>query len=287
MAYYNSSNVSVFPSAYRKVDTKGKYTSEYNFVNIINSIIDVDSYVLSTDTTLANDHILRVVIHGYYFEIENFIKPTNKALYLAIRVENNTSNALVNFNNGSAAEDTALDQGSEFTGLYTGDTEPNTAAGEGYTIYTLQVCDFNGNLNNVRLSTDSIFFDNDKDSDLTGKINEKQNKLTTGNGLSLSNDSTIKIIDNYNRTLASAVGGEGSSTQPVYVNSSGQFTALSGASGATQTNESYGGISYKYTQAALITSGTLQQTGTSFYASTGNPPSGVGRNGDFWFKYIA
>ena len=64
MSYIQSDHVKVFPSTYRTEYLQGKYTSEENFVNIINSITDIKSYVL--DWTFP---VLKVVINGYYFEI--------------------------------------------------------------------------------------------------------------------------------------------------------------------------------------------------------------------------
>lgn len=294
MAYYESDNVHVFPSAYRKKFAAGKYTSEYNFTNIINSIVDVDSYVLSTDETLANDHTLRVVIHGYYFEIKEFSKPSGK-LYLAIKVEKNNHNALVQYGNGSNYDETALDDNTYFKGLYYGNEYPNDSGEEYYTIYRLQVCNDSGELiNKVRLSTDSVFFGDVEDNeDLTGELNKKQNSLvvTKESGLELSADSNLKINDKYNRTLESAYlnsSGVGSSIQPIYINANGEFNALSGSSGTAQVNSS-GSTRYSYTQSALITNGSLSDKGVTFYASQDDPPvsTNIGRNGDFWFKYTA
>ena len=71
MSYLKSTEVKVYPSAYRGVDSENnlynpeaQLNTEFNITNILRSITSIDSYVLSWE-----NNILKCVIHGYYFEL--------------------------------------------------------------------------------------------------------------------------------------------------------------------------------------------------------------------------
>lgn len=168
MSLFKTENVKVFPSAFRTKPgpSNGKYTSEENFVNIINSIVDYpnrrakdtsnkvihnDGYIVSTD-----NNKLTVVIHGYLFTIDtgvnfgNFDSFNNsQTIWLYIRVEDgaieSASNALVNSDN----ESITLDTSTNFTGIsyiiYTPSSSsgefdpPQIAEKDRTTVYTLQI----------------------------------------------------------------------------------------------------------------------------------------------------
>ena len=280
--YFTSSNISVFPSAYRTTDTKGKYNSEYNFVNIINSIVDKDCYVLSTEESLDEDHTLRVVLHGYYFEIASFTKPSGN-LWLAIKTEKNYGNALVNFDS-TAVDHTALDSGSNFMGLRQSTSAISAVVDTDYSIYSLQVVENGSLINQVRLSSDSVFYGSDEDETVSDKLDSKQDNLSAGNGITINNN-TVSLTDSYNSSLSTIAGKTvGTLSKPVYI-SNGAATAITGSSGKAYTSGSSGNTAYTYTQAALVTDGALQSTGVQLFASIGDPVDGVGKNGDFWFKY--
>lgn len=68
--FYPSSNVAVFPSAYRQFNRSGKFTSEQNFTNMIKALAGKDSFVVDI-ITRDNEDYLAVVIDGYYFEIKD------------------------------------------------------------------------------------------------------------------------------------------------------------------------------------------------------------------------
>ena len=296
--FFSTESVDMFPSAYRTVTTKSKYTSEENFVNIINSIVDKDCYVLSLDDT-DEGPILKVVLHGYYFEIKNFKLSENPNFYVAIKVEQG-ANAIVNFDNNSVANtqinngnivDTQIDVNGEFTGLAYSKTQFGESDTKNYKYYKLQVSQGGSLVNRVRLSSNSIYYKGDRARSVSSLLDEKQNKLTAGNGIDSNKlkNNEVSLIDKFNRTLNSFFpedpSGVGSADQPVYVSTSGTMTALSSSSGVPQTSDSKNNVAYKYTQAALITKGHLMNSGVAFYASEGNPQQEVGKNGDFWFKY--
>lgn len=295
--FFSTESVDMFPSAYRVVSTKSKFTSEENFVNIINSIVDKDCYVLSLDDT-DEGPILKVVLHGYYFEIKDFNLSENPDFYVAIKVEQG-ANAIVNFNNNSVANtqinngnivDTQIDVNGEFTGLAYSKTPFKEMDTNNYKYYKLQVSQGGSLINRVRLSSNSIYYKGDRTRSVSSLLDGKQDKLTAGNGINSSklNNNEVALTDEFNNTLNSffpSPRGVGSATQPVYVSTSGTMAALSSSSGMPQTSGSKNNVDYKYTQAALITQGHLMDSGVAFYASEGNPQQEVGKNGDFWFKY--
>ena len=299
--FFSTESVDMFPSAYRVVSTKSKFTSEENFVNIINSIVDKDCYVLSLDDT-DEGPILKVVLHGYYFEIKDFNLSENPDFYVAIKVEQG-ANAIVNFNNNSVANtqinngnivDTQIDVNGEFTGLAYSKTPFGESDTNNYKYYKLQVSQGGSLVNRVRLSSNSIYYKGDRTRSVSSLLDGKQNKLTAGNGIDSDklNNNKVALTDKFNNTLNSFFpnpSGVGSADQPVYVSTSGTMTALSSSSGVPQTSGSKNNVAYKYTQAALITQGHLMSGdtngGVAFYASEGNPQPEVGKNGDFWFKY--
>lgn len=277
--YFNTSDINLFPTSFRREETEGKFTSEHNFINILNSIVDKDSYVLTYNE--SND-LLRVVIHGYYFEIFNFkstIGNTNPC-YLKIRVEDGNYSAIVNYPNGSINN---LDEGNEFRGLFfennsTKQTAPNT------TYYILQVTDQDGNIiNKVRLSTDSIFYSNSRD--LTTELNSKQSNLSAGDGIDSTKlgASEVALVSNYNDLLDSAAGKNvGTANKPVYV-SNGRITAFGDSSDAG--SKYIDNSTYKYTKATYMENGSIL-TGTTFFISNSEPlTTAEAKNGDFWFKY--
>ncbi len=274
MANYKTLDVKVFPSTYRKEIPQGKYTSENNFVNILNSLTDIDSYVIGDD-----NGTLKVVIHGYYFEISNFVISTYPNLWLGIRVESG-NNALVNFNNGSINE---LDSSDKFfTGLDFTSTEPSNQATDNYTYYYLKVVEDSKLINKVKLTTDSIKVDSGKD--LTNELNQKQYLLTNGQGIDTIDNNTNRTVQLTNKEfnkLSSLPnkGGSPTSSKLFYFDENGLAKNNDGLSVGSKGTDSGNKIA---SQGVYILDGTIT-AGQTFYASTDNPSGGV--KGDIWFKY--
>ena len=281
--FFTTENVKMFPSAYRRTDTKGKYNSEENFTNIVNSVVDNDKYVLSYDNST---HLLRVVLHGYYFEISDFdLSGANRNCWVAIRVEQG-ANALVDFDTSSVTPE-QIDKNGNFTGLAVSTSQFNVIDTSDYKYYQLHVANNGELLNQIRFSSNSLYYKDNEDQNLSDLLDTKQANLTAGYGINSSElqNNKVQIIDSYKTSLDSIANTTvGSATTPIYI-SSGLATPLSASSGKVQTSASAGGINYQYTQAALITNGALQDTGVAFYASVDSPNQSVGKNGDFWFKY--
>jgi len=293
MNYFSKNSINVFPSSYRSAVSGGNFTSEKNFVNIINSIVDRDCYVLSTEQSLRKGEPLRVILHGYYFEIKGFTLGSYPTFRVAIKVEKG-SYALVNIEN-SATQSKDIDINNDFKGLaYVLSTDPFIESDtDYYDWYQLQVSRDGQLVNKIRLSSDSVF---DSSSDpnslksVSKTLSEKQNVVIAGNGIKGDannhlQDNKVELIDTYNGTLNSMKSGVGSSKRPVYVDSSGIVRYVNSDSGTSATNGTVNGITYLKTQAALVKSGEFQSNGVSLYASIDSPPNNLGSNGDFWFKY--
>ena len=252
---FESNKVRVFPSMNRSYMPSSKLTSEANFVNIIHSILDKDSYFLE-----YNNNILRVVIHGYYFEIETLTKPST--LYIMVE---NSSGCLVNLNTGSP-----VDMDSSGNCNFISDTNP-TAIG-GCTVYPLDTS------KQARISTDSIYVDSD--TDLTTQLSNigstKQDNISVTSDLSFN--ANVVGIATAQKNKLDGLNGKGSNTNPVYFNNNGIATASNAniGSGWDSTN--------KKTQMMYMSSGSFTN-GITIYAGTSSPDNNTGNNGDIYFKY--
>lgn len=302
MSYFETDKVAMFPSTYRKRETFSKYTSEKNFVNIINSIVDTkDGYVLSTKSSIQNDREpLRLVLHGYYFEIEDFVLNANTNLYVAIRLKigPNGPNALVSFDSGAATPE-SLDASGNFYGLAYSTSPFSFPDNPEYEYYQLHAVKNGEILHRARISSDSIFFEDETDDNqrtVTDLLDSKQNEVKAGNGIkkdsnnNLPND-TVALLDSYNSVLSSMTSSAtvGNTSHPVFVDKTGTDTyevkPITASSGSAVKKETSGSTTYQYTQAALITEGELTMSGVKFFASEGDPVVNLGSPGDFWFKY--
>ena len=187
-SFVSSDNISVFPSVFRVYNPSGKFTNETNFANIVKSIVDKDSYVVSYDNTSG---LLKLVIFGYYFIVEGIYSlPRWAAIKLATDTVQRCYN-LVAWNNSINLDDPNT---GNFMGLYfSDDINPPSGASK-----TLQLKDNNGNPNFKKISSNSIFFVNSEGGDsgqsITQAINEKQDKLNIGRGLTFYDDSGISKL---------------------------------------------------------------------------------------------
>lgn len=133
MPYIKSNAINVFPCANRGTayNLQSRLTSEYNLTNIINQLIDTDSFVISNN--LSNG--ISFNIHGYYFNVSDYKEITNldsswTDVYAEITIASNTIDGLT-FNeltiNGTEDVATDLDADTNFTGIAFTDTKPAEA----------------------------------------------------------------------------------------------------------------------------------------------------------------
>ena len=134
-----SNNVFIFPCVSRSSDSKyelkSKLMSEENVTNILKSIADKKSFVLS-----YADGVLKFVLDGYYFELSEFNLSGNKYAYISYK-DNSDSNGF-KLINGDDIDGT-------FSGLKIQSTisNPNDVDGEDY----LTLC-VNGQIPNSSFS---------------------------------------------------------------------------------------------------------------------------------------
>ena len=299
--FFDTGNISVFPSTYRIVDAAGRYTSESNFANILRALSDTkdDGFVVDfTGSSISSPGTLKFVIYGYYFEIRNFTPTSHKNRTFYINVKNGY---LVNVNNDSTTLDSTTDG---FLGLTF-----NTKSGDN--IKSLKVTDGNGNIINRGF--------------ITGLSDS-----STGNWMDISKFSGIKIIESgankgkidatsidfstlsrYTYLInvitegATKLGSWGSNTftpykvgsntanaaQPIYFETGipKELTVNSGANNKpvylnsgkiTPINATVGGKGLSREE-MYISNGTFTK-GNKITIST-SIPSGTGENGDLWF----
>lgn len=281
---YRSENVFVFPSTDRFIYPQGKLTSENNFINILNSLKDYDSYVLE-----YSNNTLKVVIHGYYFEINNLVLSSN--LYLTILTEYEMYGKLVSWN-----QDTQLDASGDFTGIMSsngGPTDMPTWAknqSQKYHTYSLQVTDSTGTIINLRkIDSDSVMYKSERSGSdirsLSKDLNARQYAITAGTGLQgtgenkeLTNIYGSKNEISINDTEMIKLRGllnKGTPQQFVYFNGDGV---------ATPTTADVGDSSSTSTADVYMRDGIIVE-GRRVYMSKDNPDSSVGKIGDIWLKY--
>lgn len=276
MSYFTTSQVNVFPSTYRQQIPNGKFTSEKNFVNILNSFIDYksdqDGYVLSYDNGL-----LKVVIHGYYFEISDFDTTAYRNVWLSILVEKG-GNSLINYSDRSINLDDAGGNG-EFKGLsLDSGVAPTPIVEDDYDWYTLQIMADGNIINRARLSTDSIRYRAETKT-ATEKLDEKQDKLIPSAPIKISEKSEISFDDTAYVKFGD-VKNVGADNNPIYFNNKGEATASKANIGSNYEKENNAVKS----QSIIMDNGLLQG-GQTIWASTNSPNNTQGNDGDFWFKY--
>lgn len=133
MPYINSNSINVFPCANRGTayNLQSRLTSEYNLTNIINQLIDTDSFVITN--VLTTDGPLAFNIHGYYFNVSNYqtitnLDPSWTDVYAEITIASTTIDGIT-FNeltvNGTEDVSTNLDGDTTFDGVAFTGTKPD------------------------------------------------------------------------------------------------------------------------------------------------------------------
>lgn len=269
----SSTSVKVFPSTYRVSELSGKYTSEKNFANIINSIVDYTSscpgYTLS-----YSDNNIKFILHGYYFDID--LNKTYSNLYATIAVET-SSGCLVNCDTGTID----LDIGGTFRGLNLTESSPAISI-TGCSIYTLQLLSNGTLVNKAKISSDTVRYKNETRS-VSEVLDGKQATLSVSDPLSMSNNTLL--FDQHTGSHGKYVKyaeqiSKGASDKPIYTNGSGELVASTSSVG---TRGNVSGATIK-SQAMIISNGTLTG-GQTIFASTASPTSSDGQVGDLWLKY--
>lgn len=295
---YLSKNISVFPSTERYIYPQGKLTSENNFINILNSLKDYESYVLKWDLSgsISGSGTLKVIIHGYYFVLKNFTLQPNQ--FLSIIVEEVDYGQLVSWNGANSQLDTGTGDTDTFTGInVTTQNKPDLPSGlfdpQKYKVYSLQITDATGNIiNRYRFNSDSVYYKSYIDSPQEGQdkrplsqdLDARQYKLIAGNGIAaISNNyngyNTVSINEEEMDKL-DCLEGKGSKTRFVYFSTNGIATPTDASVGNGFSTNS----NYSYTTDIYLNNGEIVQ-GRTVFMSKDDPSNSVGKLGDIWFKY--
>ena len=282
--YVKSNSIGVFPSVFRTYTPAGKFTNETNFANIVKSVVDRDSYVLS-----YKSNILRLVIFGYYFVIEGITSPP---LWAAIRVAADTLARcynLVNYDDSSVDLDTG-GADSSFKGIRLGYEETGKPSAS-ETIKVLQIVE-NGKINYNRISTNSIYYPNasgDPYKNLTEVLDGKQEKLNANydEGLQIytgnDNQQWIKIRDDQYLKLRhlTNMNTVSDTVKPFTLN-------YFDNAGLLKVSKANAGYRYKNSssQSVYLANGVITP-GQVIYYSTNAAPTTAGdyHDGDIWIRY--
>lgn len=271
MTFFNSQAVTwVFPAAYRTANIKGMLTSEDNFSNMIRSVVDKESYVIS-----YNNNILKLVIYGYYFEIK-INQPFNASKYtFAIRLDKGAGR-ICDFTTGKITLDsgeekeTTLDSDGYFTGLVYDEAE-SIPTPEGFNSASEILKQFTVDFTDI--SKSQVKFDIAKVDGLQAELDSKQDNITTSDDLIL-NDNVLSLNADNSKLLNSMAKNVGGSKKPIYIENNQAM-----ASDAT-----VGGLNGLNYTSMVMSNGELT-TGRTWYASTSAPNNSIGKVGDIWFKY--
>lgn len=150
--HLKSAKIKVFPFGSNRVTNPvDRVLNEQNLTQIIKSVTDYDSYVISYEGNL-----IKFVINGYYVEAD-LTDLKDKPLYASITMEGEDYNYLNGGDNLTTVKEGSLEAESEFTGV----NFANSLEHVGGT-HQLQLLDNNGNVpvtSLYKISGESIHID--------------------------------------------------------------------------------------------------------------------------------
>lgn len=155
MAYVESNNISVYPTAFRDktVDSQSYLNTEFNLTNLkfLSDEIENQSFSYKFD-----DEYDILYIHGYFFKVKGSSIPRNN-LYAYIHLFNTTIDGVyTNFVLSNEDDNQSLDDNGYFKGLMFGNEIPESTGNHLY--FGVKVNDENGNrvYQKLKLSTSEI-----------------------------------------------------------------------------------------------------------------------------------
>lgn len=164
MATIASEKLTVFPST-RRAGSKplARLMSEQALVSIVNKLINLDGFVISSSSSITDSNPLEFNLYGYYFKIVNPITSlglgttfSSGSVYAHIEVVTSTSSDSLQYE-----ELFGQDDGGKFTGLVIDDS-PTYTAQHGGIVKTLRIAQFSNSSwsvpesSKVRFSRDSL-----------------------------------------------------------------------------------------------------------------------------------
>lgn len=218
--YFNSSDISIYPTAYRQytndgsttvVDIESRLNTEYNITNLVNGLLDQDinkgNFVIGWDGTT-----LKFCMNGYYVELRNASSYTN--LYVKIYIVDTMPSSedyhnmkeLVpsTFNSVNNAS-RCLDDGTHFLGI-----DYVTKETDGY--FPLLVNGVIPEQSKLKFSTNQIGYE-----DSNGKWQSIGTKFETNELI------TPHILDNDTKLAISGVNDDTQTNLAIVVNASGEI----------------------------------------------------------------
>lgn len=127
MSYFKSADIQIFPlNTPRDTQPDSNALSEKNILNLIRSITDKHSYVVSDDTS---ESWFEFVLYGYYIKVKTSALSTSEEIYAHLFINN--FNALYTAQN-------AYDDEEVFYGVYFSNEDTPTVP-DGCTSYTLHI----------------------------------------------------------------------------------------------------------------------------------------------------
>lgn len=186
----------MFPSAFRRSDDSHKDSyllTERNLGNLNSSSLDYDSYVENAGDTVV------IVLGGYRFVVVKNALPATRPLFANIKI-NNTGN-LSSFN-----DDTTLDVGGNFVGLYFG------SDADGDATYSIEVFDDDGLIpegSGLKMNTSSIT--SDGEHSIATELKTNKISANSGNTITLSSN----VVAETDQTITANVSGNADSADQV------------------------------------------------------------------------
>jgi len=223
--YVSSQNVSVFPSAFRRSDDSHKDSyllTERNLGNLNSSSLDYDSYVEDAGDTVV------IVLGGYRFVVVSnalsAIRPENNSLFANIKISN-TGN-LSSFN-----DDTTLDVGGNFVGLYFGTTADGDAT------YSIEVFGTDGSVpEGSKLKIDAKSVSSTTGKNIASEFKTDKISANSGNTITLSSN----VVAETGKTITADVSGNATSADKVNhtlaVNLNGSSKSFDGSANVSLGN---------------------------------------------------
>ena len=143
----DSSNIFVFPTTKREqISRSSRLLTEKNIVDIVNKLVDVESFVITRGYTYGSSSSIDFNIFGYYFNVSDF----DEVIDSVTDGENVTSNSSIWANIiidkvGDYDELTGTDENDKYDGVIFTFNDPISSSGRGY-IKKLKLVEFSSNL---------------------------------------------------------------------------------------------------------------------------------------------
>lgn len=149
----NSSNIFVFPTTKREqINRSSRLLTEKNLVDIVNRLVDVESFVITKDFIYGDESSLDFNIYGYYISIDNFDSVIDSVTFGEEITKGSSiwANIFI-YKTGDYEELYGADENGTYSGVVFTLNNPITGTGEDGKVKNLKLVEFSNN------SVDSAF----------------------------------------------------------------------------------------------------------------------------------